>query len=161
MKILHKILLLSSIFLLSCSSPTLENRVSEVNAEPAMWLVTHKQSKVYLLGSVHILPPQVKWYGPRIQKAFERSDVTFCWSLQDEMTDENYMAFSTKYGLLPDSGLISKYLTSKEYKNIRRACRGIRVRIEYTADRMKPWLFFLTLDAVLNESASHYGVDRL
>jgi len=160
MKTIHKVLLIASIFLISCTSPTLDKAASEVRVQPAMWLATNKQSKVYLLGSVHVLPSNVKWYGDRIEEAFETSDVLIVESLQDEMTDEKYMVFSEKYGLLPDGGLISDYLTIEEYKVYLELSKELGLD-RYTTDRMKPWLFLMTIDAILNENSSQYGVDTL
>jgi len=125
-----------------------------------MWLATNRQSKVYLLGSVHSLPVQVKWYGPRIQEAFEASEVLMLESLGNEMTDEKYMAFSEKYGVLPDGELISKYLTHEEYKIYVELAKELGLDKD-AADRMKPWLFLLTIDSLLNEDESDFGVDTL
>jgi uncharacterized protein YbaP (TraB family) len=44
-------------------------------ASPSLWHIKGEQGQVYLLGSVHVLPPDVKWRMARIQSALERSDV--------------------------------------------------------------------------------------
>ncbi len=44
-------------------------------ASPSLWHVKGEQGQVYLFGSVHVLPPEVKWRMARIQIALERSDV--------------------------------------------------------------------------------------
>jgi len=42
---------------------------------PSLWHIKGSQGEVYLLGSVHILPPDVQWRSPAIKAATARSDV--------------------------------------------------------------------------------------
>ena len=42
-------------------------------AEPAIWLVQSPTAKVYLLGTMHILPKKIDWFGPKIAPAFTES----------------------------------------------------------------------------------------
>jgi len=44
-------------------------------ASPSLWHIKGEQGQVYLFGSVHVLPPEVKWRMAGIQSAVERSDV--------------------------------------------------------------------------------------
>jgi uncharacterized protein YbaP (TraB family) len=81
-------------------------------------------------------------------------------SLEDEMTDERYMAFTRKYGVLPEGMSISEYLSPQEYTLYLALAEELDLD-RYSADRMKPWLFLMILDAVLNENTSHFGVDTL
>jgi len=38
--------------------------------EPAIWLVQGRSARVYLFGTMHILPKQGTWFGPKIAAAF-------------------------------------------------------------------------------------------
>jgi uncharacterized protein YbaP (TraB family) len=42
-------------------------------AEPAIWLVQSPTAKIYLFGTMHILPKQGTWFGPKIAAAFADS----------------------------------------------------------------------------------------
>jgi len=44
-------------------------------ASPSLWHIKGEQGQVWLLGAVHVLPPDVRWRMARIQGAIERSDV--------------------------------------------------------------------------------------
>jgi uncharacterized protein YbaP (TraB family) len=44
-------------------------------ASPSLWHIKGEQGQVWLLGSIHVLPPDVGWRMARIQSAIERSDV--------------------------------------------------------------------------------------
>jgi len=44
-------------------------------ARPTLWHIQGEQGEVYLLGSVHVLPPNLQWRTPAIRKALSRADV--------------------------------------------------------------------------------------
>lgn len=46
-------------------------------AEPAIWLVQSPTAKVYLFGTMHLLPKHVDWFGPKISAAFGASTALF------------------------------------------------------------------------------------
>jgi uncharacterized protein YbaP (TraB family) len=46
-------------------------------AEPAIWMVQSPTAKVYLFGTMHLLPKHVDWFGPKIEAAFAASSVLF------------------------------------------------------------------------------------
>jgi uncharacterized protein YbaP (TraB family) len=43
------------------------------HAEPALWFVSGAGAKVYLFGTMHILPKKADWFGPKIAAAFADS----------------------------------------------------------------------------------------
>jgi uncharacterized protein len=51
------------------------------SAEPAIWLVQSPTAKVYLFGTMHILPKDGVWFGPKIAKAF--ADSSELWEEAD------------------------------------------------------------------------------
>lgn len=47
-------------------------------AEPALWAVRDADSTLYLFGTVHVLKPDTRWQGPRMEKAWaEAQEVWF------------------------------------------------------------------------------------
>ena len=50
-------------------------QVAAARAEPAIWLVQSPTAKVYLFGTMHILPKHADWFGPKIAAAFADSHV--------------------------------------------------------------------------------------
>lgn len=46
-------------------------------AETPMWVIRDDDSTIYLTGTVHMLPPELKWNGPKLDKALE--DATELW----------------------------------------------------------------------------------
>src|SRR3954464_13254738 len=43
-------------------------------ATPAMWTVHGAHGTVYMLGSIHALPKNIKWQTPQLMNALNRSD---------------------------------------------------------------------------------------
>jgi len=157
----NKLLLsLSAIFLVSCQSPTLQNASKGINSSPAMWQATKGGHSVYLLGSVHILPSQVKWYTPRIKQAFNSSEQIMFEVLDNESTKREYKSYISANGFLPNGRTIDKYLTKKEYAKYQQVSQEISLN-SYYADRMKPWLFFMAINSIISKDYTKYGVDNL
>jgi uncharacterized protein YbaP (TraB family) len=48
--------------------------VSPAHAEPALWRIESPTAKIYLFGTMHILPKPADWLGPKITAAFQASD---------------------------------------------------------------------------------------
>ena len=44
-------------------------------AEPAIWLVQSPTAKIYLFGTMHVLPKKADWFGPKIAPAFAESSL--------------------------------------------------------------------------------------
>jgi uncharacterized protein YbaP (TraB family) len=44
-------------------------------AEPAIWEVQSPTAKIYLFGTMHILPQKIEWFGPKTAAAFQDSAV--------------------------------------------------------------------------------------
>jgi uncharacterized protein YbaP (TraB family) len=50
-------------------------QTADVVAHPTLWHVKGPQGDAWLFGSIHILPPQVKWRSPKVAAAIAKSDV--------------------------------------------------------------------------------------
>jgi uncharacterized protein len=48
---------------------------SGMMASPSLWHVAGEQGEVYLLGAVHVLPPNIQWRTPSITRGLARADV--------------------------------------------------------------------------------------
>lgn len=161
MKIINMlILVVVSVLLSSCQSPTLQNASRGINSSPAMWEATKDNHKVYLLGSVHILPAEVKWYTPTIRHAFESSEQVMFEVLDTPENAAEYKRYIRTHGFLPNGKMISDYLTDTEYEKYEMISSQLGLN-SYYYDRMKPWLFFMALNSIITKDYSKYGVDNL
>jgi uncharacterized protein YbaP (TraB family) len=71
--------------LAGCGKPPIE-------ARPAMWRVSDGDTTVYLLGSIHLLPSNVSWRTPLIDRAIATSDMLVLESSPEESVDFRAMA---------------------------------------------------------------------
>jgi len=161
MKIINRVfLIVASLFLVSCQSPTLQNASRGLNSSPAMWEATKGNQKVYLLGSVHILPAEVKWYTPTIKKAFDSSEQVMFEVLDTSANAAEYKNYIRAHGFLPKGKIISDYLTGTEYRKYQIISKELGLNRAYY-DKMKPWLFFIALNSIISKDYTKYGVDNL
>src|SRR5678815_3049296 len=49
----------------------------KADPHPAMWKLESGGSTIYLFGSMHMLPPGLKWKTPIVERAMESSDIFF------------------------------------------------------------------------------------
>jgi len=63
-----------------------------IQARPAMWRVSDGDTTIYLLGSIHLLPPNISWRTPLIERAIAMSDTLVLESSPDELVDFQAMA---------------------------------------------------------------------
>ena len=68
-----------------CGKPSIE-------ARPALWRVSDGDTTIYLLGSIHLLPPDINWRTPLINRAIAMSDTLVLESSPDETVDFRAMA---------------------------------------------------------------------
>lgn len=108
-------------------------------ASPSLWHVQGPEGEVYLLGSVHVLPPNLQWRTPAIQRGLMRSDVFVFEVPQDEAAVAELQGLIRQRGFLPPGESL-------------RAMLGPQARADYDAlvaqsglpaadlDRQRPWL---------------------
>ncbi|MBS0473006.1 MAG: TraB/GumN family protein [Proteobacteria bacterium] len=127
---------------------------------PALWRVTGKHCTIYLLGSVHILSPDVKWRDSRINGAIEAAGTYFFETETDAAAVAKAIANKR---LLPAGQSLRAMLSPKAQKNLDAdfAMLGLN---EEPLDGDRPWLVSLfMLGAKLAKSGNlpNSGVDNV
>jgi uncharacterized protein len=44
-----------------------------LNAHPALWVVKDADTTIYLFGTIHLLKPEIQWFGGTVKKAYDSS----------------------------------------------------------------------------------------
>jgi uncharacterized protein YbaP (TraB family) len=70
-------------------------------ASPSLWHIKSEQGQVWLLGAVHVLPPDIRWRMARIQNAIERSDVFVFEVPEDAQAVAQLQSLIQAQGFLP------------------------------------------------------------
>ncbi|MBV8801273.1 MAG: TraB/GumN family protein [Alphaproteobacteria bacterium] len=135
---------------------------SPVQAHPALWVVHGPRSTAYLLGSIHVLPPDMQWHTREIDAALRAAD-TFVFEIpMDEAQKTKIQEFIKQNGMLPPGVALPSLLTADIRKDYAAALNLTHVNPELLTP-MRPWLALLMLETGM-VTQQHYspdlGVDR-
>ena len=126
-----------------------------VEARPAMWRVSDGDTTIYLLGSIHLLPENVRWRTPTVERAIADSDTLVLESSPDEQVD--FRAMAKGVGLKPVADRVSPGKRSVLDAMIARSGAS-----RETLDNYKDWALATTLavgDAIASGADSQQGVE--
>ena len=152
-------ILLIFLVIVSCSE---QPEPDGLDAHPAIWKLDNGEAQVYFVGSIHLLPPELKWYGGLIEEVMAKTDeVVF----EVNMTPDK-VALSQKItienGMLAGDDLLSNHLTVEEYSFLLE--RASEYGIPPTSIvNFKPWFasIALSVSAVIKEGWDPgSGVDK-
>jgi len=135
--------------LAGCSKPSIE-------ARPAMWRVSEGDTTIYLLGSIHLLPPNINWRTPLINRAIALSDTLVLESSPDESVD--FQAVAQGVNLKPVRDRVSPGKRPILDAMVERS--GIA---RATLDGYKDWALATTLatgDAIAAGATTRDGVEE-
>ncbi len=106
------------------------------HADPAIWQVQSPTAKIYLFGTMHILPNKIDWFGPKIAAAFQDSTV-----LMEEadvgLTNPEALQGIMAQAIAPDYDIWSKLSASSAAK-FRHQVEKCHLPDEIVA-HFKPW----------------------
>ncbi len=154
-----------ALILCGCSQPDQAQSTvaSSGEGKPALWQVSDDEGgAAWLFGTVHLLPPDTQWQGPKLDNAMAESRllVLEVSGLDDEQAVAKIFAnLGVRAGLPPLSSRIAPDLRPK----LSKAIRSSKVP-PFVLDRMESWAATLTLAASQSaglglESAS--GVEQI
>ena len=106
---------------------------------PSLWHVKGSQGEVYLLGSIHILPPGVQWRSPAIQAATARSDVFVFEVPTDAKSVKRLQDLVAANGMLPKGASLRAGLHSEARADFDAAVAASGLRADII-DQERPWL---------------------
>ena len=87
--------------LAAATGPLLAQPAS-TKAAPSLWHIQGEQGEVYLLGSIHVLPPNIQWRTPAIARGLARSDIYVFEVSQDQSAVAELNSLIQAKGFLPD-----------------------------------------------------------
>jgi uncharacterized protein len=112
---------------------------------PALWKIAGPKGSVYLFGSIHLLPPDVKWRTPRVERALKESKViVFEIDPAVAQDQQQMMQLIMKYGVLKQGEQLSALLPPKVNAELERTAISLGLPPANLAP-MRPWLAALTL----------------
>lgn len=132
-------------------------------AAPPVWVVKDADSELVLFGSVHILPPGLKWRPARLDAALARADDVWFELPVGPATDQEVGRLAAQAGILPPDQSLYSLLPPADGERLMRVARA------YGADpanlaRLEPWLAEVALaGAVFVKSGAdtRHGVEAV
>jgi uncharacterized protein YbaP (TraB family) len=145
---------------LGCSPQPAPTRQSE----PAIWHISDADSEIWLFGSVHMLPPEVRWRGPRVDAAFAAADEFVTETdIPSDASAAAFNAFAARHGVLPEGETLSQRLSPAEAADMARAARRLGLDID-ALERQRPWLAAIQLsyaDLARSGQSADAGVESV
>jgi hypothetical protein len=154
--------LAAATLLLSCSPPSSANEPSGQPtgdaaqiARPALWETGDADTRIILLGSVHILPPSLEWRSDTLEQALEDADAVYFET--DVRPDPQIIAeVVERLGLYVPPGNLASRLDAEQLALLRDACQSLGVPFS-AINRMRPWLAAMTLSEQMTARAGYAG----
>jgi uncharacterized protein YbaP (TraB family) len=119
-------------------------RPSVIQATPTLWHIRGEKSEVYLLGSVHVLPPDVQWRSPPIARALARSDVYVFEVPEDDAAMGELNRLIQAKGFLPPGESLRAQLHRQALADYDAAVAASGLA-PATLERERPWLAALQM----------------
>jgi uncharacterized protein YbaP (TraB family) len=125
---------------------------AKIDADPALWVIKDKDTTIYLLGTIHVLKPGLRWFDEAVKTAFDKSDELV---LEIPLPDPAE-AQKVVLPLAIDSS--GRTLTSKipEAKRAEFAAALAKLGAPPQAlDQLQPWFAAVTMDQILLQKAGY------
>jgi uncharacterized protein YbaP (TraB family) len=143
-------------------APTSTPTQTPIAAHPALWTVHGPKGTLYLLGSIHVLPPHIVWRTPEIDVALKAADVFVFEIPMGASQAAAIKSFIKDNGYLPPDTPLPSLLTAEARKDYAAALALTHVPAEKLTF-MRPWLALLVLETGMvsqQHLSADEGVDR-
>ena len=108
-------------------------------SHPPLWRIRNDKTTLYVLGSLHIVPPGFRWRAPEIDAAMRATD-TFVFEVPvDDDAVQHQKDFILRNGLLPPGTSLRAMLSRFEFQTYSRILSNAGLRTNQYI-RYKPWL---------------------
>jgi uncharacterized protein YbaP (TraB family) len=123
---------------------------------PALWKIGGAKGNVYLFGSFHMLPPDVRWRTPALEKALnEAGSVVLETDLAGLSDPQAAQALIAKFGMLPGGQTLAGVLGPRSYADVEKTAAELQVP-PASLSSFRPWLAATMLAVV---SIARLGFD--
>lgn len=132
-------------------------------AEPPVWVVKDADSELVLFGSIHVLPPGLKWRPATLDAALGKADDLWFELPVDPVAEQLTAQLAASKGVLPPDQSLFAMLPPKDAERLIRIAKAYGVD-RLTLDRLKPWLAEVALAAAVYAKSgadSAYGVENV
>ncbi|HKY01102.1 MAG TPA: TraB/GumN family protein [Burkholderiales bacterium] len=123
---------------------------------PALWKVQGAQGTVYLLGSIHVMRPEVEWRSPAVDRALRDARlVVFETDLAQAQNPDVLDPLITRHALLPNGQTLKSVIPTTTYAELERTSGDLGLPVE-SLSNMRPWFVAMLLSL---QSITKLGFD--
>lgn len=120
-------------------------------ATPPMWRIADEDTEIILVGTFHILPPDVQWRSPALGKAIDSADELWFEAEVDTRTAQAEVVRILKSQGFLTNGALSALLADKDSAKLQEVASSLGLPFA-AVDKMRPWQAFLVLSVQLIQS---------
>lgn len=118
-------------------------------ATPAMWRISDEDSEIWLLGTFHILPPDIKWRSPALEEALNAAEtVYFEVEADTPAAQQRTVQILMAKGYNPPGSKLSDLLGKKDAAKLQAIAQELNLPMA-AIDTMRPWQAFLAISVQL------------
>ena len=131
-------------------------------AMPPFWIVERNGKRLYLFGSMHLLPPETQWQRDEITKARAASQV-FVFEAPSDQEGRDMTRFVERDGRLKGGRQLKDVVGVKLYTELEAAAWGVHCSPKMF-ETFRPWMagVYLELCSYIKAGFSrYYGVDQV
>jgi len=154
---------LFALAMLAFSVPaTAQVQMAKIAAHPALWTVHSKTATVYLFGSIHLLPANVVWHTPKIDRAMENASTFMFEAPLDAAGKQQVADFVHEHGSLPQGTTLRSLLPPRTLADYEHALAAADL-VPEQLDGERPWLAAIMLDVAYLQRMRYVvanGVDQ-
>ena len=136
--------------------PVIAEKLTEplapVQAHPALWKLSDHDTTIYLLGTIHLLPPGIDWLNGPLAYALDHSD-TLMTELPD-LPPGDVAAALLKHGTLPAGKSLRQMMSEKQRTQLEATLTSLGLPLTIF-DRKKPWVAAATLPILQLQKAGY------
>lgn len=126
-----------------------EYEPSPDQASPAMWRIADADSEFILLGTFHILPPELQWRGAALEDAFRRADLVYFEVEADAPSAQTTtVRIMMTQGFNPPGTMLTDMLEPGDVRKLQDIAKSLKLPFA-AINPMRPWQAFLTLSVRL------------
>lgn len=123
-------------------------QASRGSGQPAMWTLKDEDTTLYILGTVHLLRPDLEWRTPEIGAAIAAADtVVFEADTTSAEAGRELMKFFSTQGMFTDGTQLTSLLTQEEVSVLNEALAEVGLPLE-AVQPMRPWYAALNLSVM-------------
>lgn len=132
-----------------------EAQASHGSGSPALWTLSDEDTTIHILGTVHLLRPELDWMSPEIRAAIEGADkIVFEADTTSPQAQRELMAFFAGHGIFSDGQRLSNLMTEEEVAFVSEALTAVNLPFD-VLQTMRPWFAAINI-SVMQLTASGY-----